>query len=56
VERSSGKAATITLWSSEQAAQASAQQADEMRPGGAAGSHSIGAVQTHEVALRVDGG
>jgi heme-degrading monooxygenase HmoA len=57
VERSSGRAATITLWSSEQAAQASAQQADEMRTQVTqAGSHSVETVETYEVALRVDGG
>ncbi len=56
VDRTSGKAATITLWSSEQAAQASAQQADEMRGQVAqAGSHSIESVETYEVALHVQG-
>jgi heme-degrading monooxygenase HmoA len=57
VDRATGKAATITLWISENDAQASAQQADEMRGQVAqAGSHSIESVETYEVALQVQGG
>jgi len=53
VDRSTGKAATITFWSSEQAAHASADQADQMRTQVAqAGGLSIESVQTYEVALR----
>ena len=57
VDRTTGRAATITLWSSEEAAQASAQQAEAMRSQVAqAGSHSIETVETYEIALHVGGG
>ena len=53
VDRSSGKATTITLWTNEQAVQASAQQGDRMRAEVAqAGGMSIVSVETYEVALR----
>lgn len=54
VDRSSGKGLTITLWETEQALQASAEQADRLRaratePSGA----TIDSVQHYEVALTV---
>jgi hypothetical protein len=44
----------MTLWSSEEAAQASAEQAKQMRSDAAGGAGmSIGSVETYEVALQI---
>lgn len=54
VDRGTGKALTMTLWSSEEAAQASAEQAKQMRSDAAGGAGmSIGSVETYEVALQI---
>lgn len=54
VDRQGGRAMTITLWSSEQAAQASAERASQMRQEVAGGAGlSIETVDTYEVAFRV---
>jgi heme-degrading monooxygenase HmoA len=54
VDRASGNAATLTLWTDEQAAQESARQADEWRRQVAeSGRHTITSVQTYDVALKV---
>ncbi len=54
VDRQGGRALTITLWSSEQAAQASAERANQMRQEAAGGAGlSIESVDTYEVAFRV---
>lgn len=56
VDHDSGKAMTMTLWSSEEAAEASAERASEMRSDAVAASgFSIGTVETYEVALHSRG-
>lgn len=56
VDRNTGKAATITLWTSEQAERASAEQANRMRSQVAqAADHTIESVDAYEVALHVGG-
>ncbi len=57
VDRDSGKAITMTLWASDEAAEASAEAAKQMR-GQAAGSAglSIESVETYEVAMQVEPG
>ncbi len=45
----------MTLWSSEDAAEASAQRAKQMRSDAAGGAGmSIGSVETYEVALQIE--
>ncbi len=54
VDRSSGNAMTITLWSSEQTAQASAESATRMRSTAAeASGYTIQSVATYEVGLQL---
>ena len=54
VDRGSGKAMTVTLWSSEEAAEASAERASQMRTDAVAASgFSIGTTETYDVALHV---
>ena len=54
VDRGTGKALTMTLWSSEEAAQASAEQARQMRSDAAGGAGmSIESVETYEVAVQI---
>lgn len=54
VDRTTGQAATITLWNSEEAASASAEQANQMRSEAAqAADHTVDSVVTYEVALHV---
>jgi heme-degrading monooxygenase HmoA len=54
VDRNSGKALTITLWDSEQAAQSSAEAANRIRGKVAEeSSQAIQSVETYEVALRL---
>jgi heme-degrading monooxygenase HmoA len=53
-DRASGKAMSITIWESEEALQASAAKADELRAqGAAAGSGEIEAVETYEIGVTV---
>jgi heme-degrading monooxygenase HmoA len=57
VERGTGRALSITLWSSEEAAQASAEQARQMRDQAAGGAGmSIDSVDTYEVAVQTQPG
>lgn len=54
VDRASGKALTITLWNDEQALEASAEQAKQLRAGATEPSGAtIDSVQHYEVALTV---
>ncbi|MDP8936383.1 MAG: hypothetical protein M3O23_01380 [Actinomycetota bacterium] len=54
VDRGTGKAMTITLWSTEDAANASAERAKEMRSDAAGGAGmSVESVETYEVAFEV---
>ena len=54
VDRSSGKAMSITMWESEQAMSASVAKADELRKQGSeAGGGSIESVEQYEVGLTV---
>ena len=54
VDRGTGQAMTITLWSSENAAQASAERANQMRSDAAGGAGmSIERVETYEVAVEI---
>jgi hypothetical protein len=56
VDHDGGKAMTVTLWSSEVAAEASAERASQMRSDAVAASgFSIGTVETYEVALHLRG-
>ncbi len=56
-DRGTGKAITITLWSSEEAAQASAEHARQMRDQAAGGAGmSIDSVDTYEVAVQIQPG
>lgn len=55
VDRQGGRAMTITLWSTEQAAEASAERARQMRQEVAGGAGlSIESVDTYEVASEVE--
>lgn len=57
VDRGTGKALTITLWSSEDAVQASAERASQMRSDAAGGAGmSIDSVDTYEVAVHIQPG
>ncbi len=57
VDRGTGKALTITLWSSEDAVQASAERASQMRSDAAGGAGmSIDSVGTYEVAVHIQPG
>jgi heme-degrading monooxygenase HmoA len=54
-DRQGGRAMTITLWSTEQAAEASAERAKEMRSEVAGGAGlSIESVDTYEVATQIE--
>jgi len=54
VDRGTGKALTITLWSSEDAANASAERAKQMRSDAAGGAGmSVDTVETFEVAVQI---
>ena len=54
VDRAAGKAMTLTLWSNEETAQASAERAKQMRSGAAGGAGmSIESVDTFEVAVHI---
>lgn len=54
IDRSSGKAMSITLWETEDALRASAAKADELRQQGAdAGGAAIDSVESYEVALEL---
>lgn len=54
VDRSSGKAMTITLWESEQAEQASVEVANRLRSQAAqASGHTVQSVETYEVGLQI---
>ncbi len=53
VDRTEGKAITITIWESEEALRASEQAADEIRQrGAAAGGGQITGVSRYEIVLR----
>ncbi len=53
LDRSSGKAMTITIWESEDTLRASEQQADQIRQGAASsGGGEITSVDRFEIALR----
>lgn len=55
VDRGTGNAITMTLWSSEDAAEASAERAKQMRSDAAVGAGmSIESVQTYEVAVQIE--
>ena len=55
VDRHGGRVMTITLWSTEQAAEASAERASQLRQEAAGGAGlSIDSVGTYEVALRTE--
>ena len=55
VDRETGKALTMTLWSSEETAQASAERAKQMRSDAAGGAGmSIESVETYEVAVHIE--
>ena len=55
VDREGGRAVTITLWSSEQTAEASAERASQIRKDAAGGAGlSIDTVDTYEVAMQVE--
>lgn len=57
VDRSAGRAMTITLWSSEEAAEASAERASQMRHEAAGGAGlTTESVDTYEVAVGVEPG
>jgi heme-degrading monooxygenase HmoA len=57
VDRTSGKAMSITVWESEQALTASVAKADEIRKRGAeAGGATIESVEHYEIGLTVGGG
>ncbi len=57
VDRGTGNAMTITLWSSEDAVQASAEQANQQRSQAAGGAGmSIDSVSTYEVAVNIPPG
>ena len=57
VDRGAGKALTMTLWSSDETAQASADRAKQMRSDAAGGAGmSIGSVETYEVAVHIEPG
>lgn len=57
VDRATGKALTMTLWSSEETADASAAQAKQMRSDAAGGAGmSIESVETYEVAVNIQPG
>ncbi len=57
VDRETGKAMTITLWSNEEAVQASAERAKQMRSDAAGGAGmSIDSVQNYEVAVEIQPG
>lgn len=57
VDRGTGKAMTITLWSSEEALQASAERAKQMRTDAAGGAGmSIDSVENYEVAVQIQPG
>ena len=54
VDRQNGKGMSITLWTSEEALQASAAKADELRSrGAAAGGAEIESVEHYEVGMTV---
>ena len=54
VDRATGKAITVTLWSTVEAAQLSAEQAKQMRAQAAGGAGmSIDSVGTYEVAVHI---
>ncbi len=54
VDRGTGKAITMTLWSSEDAAEASAERAKQMRSDAAGGAGmNIESVETYEVAVQI---
>ena len=54
VDRGSGRAMTITLWSSEEALQASAERAKQMRQEAAGGAGmSIDTVENYAVAMQI---
>ncbi len=54
VDRGTGKALTMTLWSSEDAANASAERAKQMRSDAAGGAGmSVDTVETFEVAVQI---
>ncbi len=54
VDRGTGKAMTVTLWSSEDAANASAERAKQMRSDAAGGAGmSVDTVETLEVAVQI---
>lgn len=55
VDRNGGRVMTITLWSTEQAAEASAERASQLRQEAAGGAGlSIDSVGTYEVALQTE--
>lgn len=57
VDRGTGKSLTMTLWSSEETAQASAERAKQMRSEAAGGAGmSIESVETYEVAVHIEPG
>ena len=57
VDRATGKALTMTLWSSEETADASAERAKQMRSDAAGGAGmSIESVETYEVAVNIQPG
>jgi heme-degrading monooxygenase HmoA len=54
VDRESGRGMSITIWNSEEALQASAAQADELRSkGAAAGGGEIVSVEHYEIGMTV---
>ena len=57
VDRGTGNALSVTLWASEDAVQASAEKAKEMRAQAAGGAGmSIESVATYEVAVQIQSG
>ncbi len=57
VDRGRGKALSVTLWASEEAAQASAEKAKQMRSQAAEGAGmSIESVEDYEVAVQIQPG
>lgn len=57
VDRGTGKALTMTLWSSAETAQASAERAKQMRSDAAGGAGmSVESVETYEVAVHIEPG
>ena len=57
VDRGTGKAVSVTLWSSEEALQASAERAKQMRSDAAGGAGlSIDTVENYEVAVQIQPG